>query len=547
MQQIGPYHLLMLATVASMLIIPPVWRLAPRLGLIDLPDPRKVHTNPVPRVGGWGITLGMVLPLLFWIDAAPLLQSFVAGSLILFGFGVWDDSREIGHWPKFIGQIAAAAGVVYYGGLYVNSLPFIGDVPALVGKPFTVFAIVGAINAVNHADGLDGLAAGQCLLSLMALAILGYFADSTLMVGVALAAAGGILGFLRYNSHPARVFMGDSGSQVLGFTVAFLTVQLTQVVDTALSSALPLLLLGVPIADILGVLYQRAAGGNNWFKATRNHVHHRLLDLGFRHYETVIIIYCVQALLVVAAVVMRYQSDVAVAGTYLAVIVALFSLLLLAEHRGWRFGNGAGAGSRLRHLSEALQRLEHSSIVRAAPRALLTVSVPAILLLAPLGVAHVPHDVALVAAVLVAIAAAQIGRSRANGSTLVRLAVYVAAIASVYLFVNDPGVAGRPLQPLLVALIIALAAAIWGYIRFAPDHRFSTTPTDYLILFIVVALLVFGNLNIGARALVELVIYAVVLVYSCEVLLGISVPRRWNVLHLSTLASLSILVLRGVM
>ena len=547
MQQLGPLHLLVLATVASMFIIPPVWRLAPRLGLLDLPDPRKVHTNPIPRVGGWGITLGMVLPLLFWIDAAPLLQSFIAGALILFAFGVWDDVREIGHWPKFIGQIAAAALVVYYGGLYVVSLPFFGDVPPVIGEPFTVFAIVGAINAVNHADGLDGLAAGQCLLSLMALAVLGYFADSRLVVGVALATAGGILGFLRYNSHPARVFMGDSGSQVLGFTVAFLTVQLTQVANTALSSALPLLLLGVPIADILGVLYQRATGGNNWFKATRNHVHHRLLDLGFRHYETVIIIYLIQALLVVGAVLMRYQSDFAVAGAYLGVVVALFCMLLLAERRGWRFDHRGGIGSPLRHLSDALQRLERSSVVRAAPRALLTVSVPAALLLGPLEVARVPHDVAIVAAVLAAVAAMQIGRSRANGSTLVRLAVYVAAVASVYLFVNDPGASTRPLQPVVVVLIAALAAAIWGYIRFAPDHRFNTTPTDYLILFIGLALLIFSNLNIGGRALVEIVICAVVLVYSCEVLLGIAAPRRWNVLHLSTLASLSILVFRGVM
>jgi UDP-GlcNAc:undecaprenyl-phosphate GlcNAc-1-phosphate transferase len=545
MQPLGPFHMLVLAATASMFLIPPIWRLAPRFGLVDLPDPRKVHKTPVPRIGGWGITLGMLFPLLFLLPDDPLMQSFVIGSLILFGFGVWDDAREIGHWPKFIGQTAAAAIVVYYGNLYVTSLPFFGDyalAPAF-GRPFTMFALVGAINAINHSDGLDGLAAGECLLSLIAVASLGFLADSSLELNVSLAAIGGIVGFLRYNSHPARVFMGDCGSQVLGFTVAFLTIHLTQVADSALSSALPLLLLGVPISDILAVFYQRFAAGNNWFKASRNHIHHRLLDLGFRHYESVIIIYSIQALLVVAAILLRYQSDAVVTSTYLLVIVSLFTGLTIAERRHWRRGLQQSRGA-FRYVSRALGRLAGSRAVRESPRILITISVPAMLLLGPLGVAHVPRDVALVAAALAAILAMQIGRARANGSTLVRLAVYVAAIASIYLFINYPASLSRPLQPLVLTLIAVLAIAIAGYFKFASDQKFGTTPTDFLILFVLLALLIFGNVDIGARALVEIVIYAVVLLYSCEVLINLTV-RRWNVLHLSTLASLTIMVLRG--
>ncbi len=537
--------MLVLAAAVSMFLIPPLWRLAPRLGLVDVPDPRKVHTTPIPRIGGWGITLGMLVPLLFLLPSSPLTQSFVIGSLTLFGFGVWDDAREIGHWAKFLGQIAAAVVVVYYGDLYITSLPFFG-VDALdptIGRVFTVFALVGAINAINHSDGLDGLAAGECLLSLLALASLGYLASSSFVMDVSLAAIGGIIGFLRYNSYPARVFMGDCGSQVLGFTVAFLIIYLTQVADSALSAALPLLLLGVPISDILVVLYQRIAAGDNWFRASRNHIHHRLLDLGFRHSETVIIIYSVQVLLVVAAVLLRYQSDLIVTGVYVAVIVFLFSCLTLTERRGWRRDAMRSRGA-LRYVSTALGRLGRSWAVRESPRVLITAAVPAMLLLGPLGVAHVPRDVALIAAALAAIVAMQIGRSRANGSMLVRLAVYVAAIASVYLFVNYPASLSRPLQPLALTLIAALALAIGGYLKFTSNQKFDTTPTDLLILFVMLALLIFGNLDIGARALVEIVVYAVVLLYSCEVLINLTV-RRWNVLHLSTLASLTIMVLRG--
>jgi len=546
MHTIGPFELLVLAATASMLIIPPVWRVAPRLGLVDVPDARKVHNAPVPRVGGWGITLGTLVPLFLWRHADPVVQSYVLGGLVLFVFGVWDDAREIGHWAKFAGQILAALIVVYYGEVYVTSVPFLGDStlsPAL-GRPFTVFALVGAINAVNHSDGLDGLAAGECLLSLIALGSLGYLAGSPLVLAVALAAVGGIVGFLRYNSHPARVFMGDAGSQVLGLTVAFLAVYLTQVADTAVSVALVLPAIGLPLADILVVLWRRVRGGMNWFRATRNHVHHRLLDLGFRHYASVVIIYSIQALLVVSAVLLRYESDLVVMGAYLLVIVGLFTALGWAERRNWRHDLRQGKTT-LGRLSGTLERLARSRVMRAAPRVLISTAVPTFMLLGSVAVAKVPRDVAIIAALLALIVAAEIGRARAVESTLVRLAVYVAAITSVYLLINYPGGATpRPLQMVALVLVGALAAAIGGYVKFVSDDRFGTTPTDYLILFVVLALLIFGNLDIGVRGIVEIVVYGVVLLYSCEVLIGLTF-RRWNILHLSTLASLTVMAFRG--
>src|SRR5215813_7520684 len=157
----NPFFQLTLAVAVSMLVIPLVRRVAPRLGLVDMPDPRKVHTVPIPRVGGWGITLGTLLPLLLVLRLDPLVQSFLIGCAILFAFGIWDDARSIGHWPKFVGQLAAVAMVVYYGDLWVSRVPFIdGTLAADIGKPFTMFALIGVINAINHSDGLDGLAGG---------------------------------------------------------------------------------------------------------------------------------------------------------------------------------------------------------------------------------------------------------------------------------------------------------------------------------------------------------------------------------------------------
>ncbi|MEQ9379688.1 MAG: MraY family glycosyltransferase, partial [Pirellulales bacterium] len=330
---------LVLGVVLSSLAIPVAIRLAPLLGMVDEPDARKVHVAPIPRVGGVGIALGTLVPLAVLMPWDPLLQAFVIGSLTLFIFGAWDDAVELSHWVKFVGQFAAAITVVFYGGLWVERFPFLGGevLSPEIGKPFTVFAMVGVINAINHSDGLDGLAGGEALLSLIVIGFLAVAADDSFGVVLSCAVAGGILGFLRFNTHPAQIFMGDAGSQVIGFALGFLAVYLTQIAHPALSPALPLLLIGLPIADINAVFYLRITGGMNWFRATRNHIHHRLLDLGFEHYETVIIIYSVQALLAGSAVLLQYTSDWLVCLMYFGTVVLLFTFLTLAERRKLRF------------------------------------------------------------------------------------------------------------------------------------------------------------------------------------------------------------------
>ena len=201
----------MMAMAISMVIIPLMMRLAPVLGMIDAPDDRKVHTKPIPRVGGLGIVLGALVPMLVWLPFTDLTISIFLGTTILLVFGTWDDIAELGHYVKFTGQFLAAVCVVYYGDLYVSHFPLNNyeTLPEFIGKPFTVIAIVGMINAINHSDGLDGLAGGESLISLSVIAYLAYVFDSHLMLVLCAATVGGIFGFLRFNSHPARVFMGD--------------------------------------------------------------------------------------------------------------------------------------------------------------------------------------------------------------------------------------------------------------------------------------------------------------------------------------------------
>jgi len=540
----NPFFLLTVAVAISMLVIPLAWRLAPRLGLVDMPDPRKVHSLPVPRVGGWGITIGSLVPLALALTLDPLMQSFIIATVTLFLFGIWDDARQINHWFKFAGQFIAVGVIVYYGDLYVARLPFFeGEVlSAAVGKPFTMVAMVGMINAMNHSDGLDGLAGGETMLSLIAIAILGYSVSDTLLVGVALATIGGILGFLRFNSHPARVFMGDGGSQVLGLTLGFLAVYLTQRAGSAMSAALPLLLFGVPVADILAVLYQRVTGGMNWFRATRNHAHHRLLDLGFSHYETVVIIYSLHAALVVTALLLRYALDSIVAGVFAMAIAALYAALFVAERRHWQLG---ARGGRFSRLGAFIARLNLERTLRAATLLLIAVLIPAFTLLAALRVARVPPDFGLVAAALGAGLLIEMVLRRAAGPALLRAASYVTALFSAYLLIHFPVAQTTADRQLAMGAIIVLAAAIGLHIRVTTEDRFRTTPTDFLIVFGLLTLMVLGLINVGSRDTVDLVIYATVLLYGSEVLIG-QASRRRMVLWASTLVTLLVLALRAL-
>ncbi|MFZ1099132.1 MAG: MraY family glycosyltransferase [Steroidobacteraceae bacterium] len=540
----SPLFQFALAMAVSMLVTPVVRRFAPRLGLVDMPDPRKVHTVPIPRVGGWGIALGTLLPLLLVFRPDPLLQSFFIGCLTLFAFGVWDDARSIGHWTKFLGQLLAVGTVVYYGDLWVSRIPFVdGAIPAALGKPFTVFALIGVVNAINHSDGLDGLAGGESILSLTALAILGYLSDSALILSISLATIGGLFGFLRYNSHPAYVFMGDCGSQVLGFTLGFLVVYLTQQANSDVSAALPLLILGVPVADILSVLYQRIRGRMNWFKATRNHVHHRLMQLGFDHYETVVIIYSMQAALVVSAVLARYQSDMTVALIYAMGVAVVFSALAVAERRGWRVHRASGAGS---GLTSAVAALKGSQAILDGPILVITAITPLVMLLSTLWAVRIPADFAAAAALLALVSALQLLWPRAVKPVLLRLAIYATASFPAYLLISSPGVIPQDVRSVAGALIVVLAAAIMLYVRFCAKDHFGTTPTDYLIVCGVVALLVLGSVQVSSRNVVEAVLLATVLMYACEIIVGRAGTSR-RLLQFSTLGTLLIITLRAAL
>ena len=241
---------LLLSTFITIALIPVFSRGALRFNIgLDLPDARKVHERPIPRVGGIAITLGVYGSTIFWSPQDQFLKAYaIAGGFIVL-FGLLDDLKGIDFRLKFFSQMVAALVIVIYGGIKIKSLggllPDDMLLPDAIAIPLTVVAIVGVTNAVNLADGLDGLAGGICLLSFSCLAYLAYLEENFALCLLGLALAGSIFGFLRYNTYPAELFMGDTGSQFLGFSAVSLSLSLTQG-QTPLSPLLPLMILGFP-------------------------------------------------------------------------------------------------------------------------------------------------------------------------------------------------------------------------------------------------------------------------------------------------------------
>lgn len=530
---------LLAAMIISMTLIPIMVRLAPVLGMVDKPDPRKVHSRPIARVGGVGIVIGSLAPLLLWVEIDALLGSYLAGAAILLVFGAWDDARELGHYVKFIGQFAAVIGVVYWGDLYVTQLPFLGHdaLSEPAGKVFTVIAMVGMINALNHSDGLDGLAGGESIISLLGIIALSYLAGGELEVVVAAAVIGGVFGFLRFNSHPARVFMGDGGSQFLGFTLGFLAVHLMTEVNPALSPALPLLFLGLPIVDIVVVVAQRMYKGMNWFRATKNHLHHRLLELGFEHHESVITIYAIQILLVLSAVLLPYEYDLLILGIYLGVSATVFAVLMAAESRGWC----KGQGRQLYPAIKAFGLLRRQPQFLPALTGLVMAGVALYSLTAAFAVEQLPIEISyLLMALALLLFGRLIGGFRA-WFLFLRPTLFLSMAILVYLLNLYPSDWFLSISPDFDYVVFGLLILAIGVgMRFGEISRFDLSPLDYLVALILLVLGVFSK-QIGlSESLLRLVIEFVVIFYAVEWVLK-HMDRRWNLMTLGVLASLVIL------
>jgi UDP-GlcNAc:undecaprenyl-phosphate GlcNAc-1-phosphate transferase len=252
---------------------------------------------------------------------------------------VLDDVKDLGFVSKFAGQIFAALIPVLIGGVTIHSfgtlLPNGVLLPDWFSIPFTIIFIVGVTNATNLSDGLDGLAGGISLLIFICIGYFGYINANFTVVIFAYSVGGAIIGFLRFNSHPAQLFMGDAGSQLLGFLAAVLSLQLLQA-NSDLNVMLPLFLIGIPIVDTLTVMTKRLIQGKPPFVADKNHFHHQILSMGLHHSEAVLIIYIIQSIYILLAISLKNYNEWLLLFVYCVYSGSFLAVLAAAEKTQFR-------------------------------------------------------------------------------------------------------------------------------------------------------------------------------------------------------------------
>ena len=531
-----------IALVMTIALIPPLIQYSGRLKLVDLPGERKVHLATIPRVGGIAMVLSILIPVFLWVELDPAILSLLAGIGVIFVFGVWDDRGDLDYRLKFAGQIIAACIVVLYGDIAIKVVPFFGFNPVSPWFyiPLSIFVLVAVTNAINLADGLDGLAAGVVLLSLAGIAILALLADSTNLLLITLAVIGAIAGFLRFNTYPARIFMGDTGSQFLGFSAGVLMILLTQQVNTALNPAIPLLLFGLPLFDTLFVIIRRIYYGKSPFSPDKNHVHHQLLALDFDHYEAVVVIYFIQALFVFSGIMLRYHSDLYVAVGWMLANASLALLLTSAGRMKWR-AHDENRRSVLAKLAES----GYKRYLYTFSLYVMRVGVCLLLFLGPIFVNHVDMELGLAAGVLGVLLLLRL----AFGSNLwfiyLRLMLYVAIAFVVFLvhqWATNAGSSALIYENIYIGVIAAALVIGAGY---KIDDAFRTTPTDYLIVLLMIGSALIPQMHAGGIDVIPIAVKLVIMFYAVEVLLH-QMKGRWTGVTLTALWAFGVIAVKGL-
>ncbi len=330
-----------IALVIVIALTPAVGGMARLLGVVDQPDGRRLNRRPVPRLGGLGIFLGILVPALAFLNLSGEMRGVLIGAAVACVVGAVDDFRGLEPIAKLAGQIVAAAIPTAFG-VWIDhfTLPFVGavDVPAWVGVPLTILWIVAVMNMVNFLDGLDGLAAGVCGISGVTFAVLALSLGKTDAAILSAVVAGACVGFLRHNFFPARIFMGDSGALVLGYTLA--SVAVAGLLKTASTVVLfmPLLVLAVPIIDTSFVVAKRMKHGVPVYAADRSHLHHRFVNIGFSQRRAALTMWAWCGTLAAAALATRFVpfregghwhlgGTIAVVG--IAVVALVFSVYIV--------------------------------------------------------------------------------------------------------------------------------------------------------------------------------------------------------------------------
>lgn len=321
-----------LAGLTAFVTTPIVSALAYKIGAIDVPkDARRMHKKPTPRIGGLAIFSGFLLASLMFCQLSPSLIAIYIGGLIIVAVGVIDDVFRISPWVKLIAQIGVALIAVSQG-VVVEYINLFGDYIhfGIWSVPITVLWIVGLTNAINLIDGLDGLACGVSAICSASIFLVMVLKGDMASAAITATLVGACLGFLPFNSNPAKIFMGDTGALFLGYTMAIISISGVFKLHTVISFVIPLSIFGLPLFDTAFAFIRRIIHGKSPFAADRGHLHHKLIDMGFNQKQSVHILYAICAILGTSAVMCteeNFGKAIVIVAVGLAVFLINFFIL----------------------------------------------------------------------------------------------------------------------------------------------------------------------------------------------------------------------------
>ncbi len=337
---INIFYIILITFVASLILVPFVRDIASHINAMDIPDKRKVHKKPMPRLGGLAIFISFLIGYMLFAPLTTQMISILIGGFLIIILGIIDDIKPLKATTKLWGQIMVAFVLVFYGKIYLTDLTLFGLDIALGSwtYPLSIFIIVACINAINLIDGLDGLAAGTSSIYFATIIVISTLLGRIEGLGfiLCLIMLGSTLGFLYYNFNPASIFMGDTGSMFLGFMIAVVAL-LGFKTATLTSFLIPILILFIPILDTLLAILRRLIKGESIGKPDKEHVHFQLLNKTASVKKTVIIIYIINVLFSAVSVLYAIgKTDIAIFLYIILMIIAIifiFKTDILYKHK----------------------------------------------------------------------------------------------------------------------------------------------------------------------------------------------------------------------
>ena len=535
------FYIFLTSLFTVLVLIPPISRLAVSIGIFDEQDERKLHSGAIPRLGGIAIFFAVLLGTILFTDIDRHTRGFLAGGVVIFLTGLTDDLTGMSPRKKLLGQFIAALIATVVGGLGLTSL---GDLFGMgpieldyLSIPFTVFAIVGVINAINLLDGLDGLAGGVTAIAAAALGIIAWNTGNQQLVGICVALLGGVIGFLKFNSYPAKIFMGDGGSLFLGYCLATVSIHLVEHGGGHVSSMAPVIILAVPLCDTCFVLVNRLMNRQSISAPDRGHIHHRLMDLGFGHKATVILVYGLSYILAIYAVMFQNIPD-RLHLINLVLMLLVFSILnrvlktLLKRH----------PTTFLEDDRSCLNAFTYRWIVCYSHYLLVAVKylVMAILSLTIFITSRPGYELASVAGLLIILIIGLIFQTKDWSNRFLQFVLYFTGGFLVYVMENygrDTVMAGVRLNQLSMYLFIALFLVSGGLLFLRKKSRLLLgSPLEYFILFTVIAIPLLPPAFTGPWHLLTVTAKSLILFLSFKLIFMLEARRNRKVIIATLLA-----------